>query len=217
MTDNSISPMSQGQGYLVPTVIEQTARGERAFDIYSRLLQDRIIFLGSPIDDTVANLITAQLLFCDFEDPDRDVWMYINSPGGSISACLAVYDTMQFIKPDVSTLVLGTAASAGAVLLAAGASGKRYALPNSTVLIHQPHGGAQGQAIDIEIQAREIIRLRNVIDEILAKHTGQEFEKVSKDTDRDFIMTADAAKDYGMIDEIITHRELAEKQLEQVG
>lgn len=192
------------KNYLVPTVIEQTSRGERAFDIYSRLLQDRIIFLGTPIDDAVANLVTAQLLFCQYEDPDRDIWLYINSPGGSISACLAIYDTMQFVKPDVGTYVLGTAASAAAVILSAGAKGKRFALPNSTVLIHQPHGGAQGQAIDIEIQAREILRLRKLIDEILAKHTGQSLEKVSKDTDRDFIMTAEAAIEYGMIDKIIT-------------
>ncbi|HVE76454.1 MAG TPA: ATP-dependent Clp protease proteolytic subunit [Actinomycetota bacterium] len=196
------------ENYLVPTVVEQTNRGERAFDIYSRLLQDRIIFLGTPIDDTVANLIIAQLLFCNYEDEDQDVRLYINSPGGSVSSTLAIYDTIQFIKPDVTTLVMGMAASGAAVLLAAGAPGKRFALPNSTIMIHQPHmGGLGGQAIDIEIHAKEIIRLRNLIDEVLAKHTGQSIEKVAKDTDRDFIMTSEVAKDYGMIDEIITHKE----------
>jgi len=212
-----VDPDMNPKNYLVPTVLEQTERGERAFDIYSRLLQERIIFLGTPIDDTVANLIIAQLLFCDHIDENKPIWMYINSPGGSASAGMAIYDTMQFVKPDVATIVMGMAASAAAVLLTAGAHGKRYALPNSTVLIHQPHGGAQGQAVDIEIQAKEIGRIRGVIDQILATHTGQSIEKVKKDTDRDFIMTAEAAKDYGMIDEIITHRELTEKKLKQVG
>jgi ATP-dependent Clp protease protease subunit len=194
------------KNYLVPVVVEQTSRGERSFDIYSRLLKDRIVFLGTPIDDAVGNLIMAQLLHLESEDPDKDINLYINSPGGDVSALLAIYDTMQYIKPDVSTLVMGLAASAAAVLLLAGAPGKRYALPNSRVLLHQPHGGAQGQAVDIEIQAREIVRLRELLDGIIAKHTGQTFERVSKDTDRDFILTADEAKDYGVVDEIIAGR-----------
>jgi ATP-dependent Clp protease protease subunit len=194
--------------YLVPVVVEQTNRGERSFDIYSRLLKDRIIFLGTPIDDNVANLITAQLIFCESEDPDRDIWLYINSPGGSITALLAIYDTMQFIKPHVATLCIGQAASAAAVLLAAGEKGKRFALPNSRVLIHQPEaGGVGGQAVDIEIHAREILRMRSLLDNILATHTGQSVEKVSHDTDRDFIMNSGQAKDYGIIDQIITARE----------
>jgi ATP-dependent Clp protease protease subunit len=194
--------------YLVPVVVEQTNRGERSFDIYSRLLKDRIIFLGTPIDDNVANLITAQLIFCESEDPDRDIWLYINSPGGSITALLAIYDTMQFIKPHVATLCIGQAASAAAVLLASGQKGKRFALPNSRVLIHQPEaGGVGGQAVDIEIHAREILRMRALLDKILADHTGQPMEKVSRDTDRDFIMNADQAKEYGIIDQIITARE----------
>jgi ATP-dependent Clp protease protease subunit len=192
--------------YLIPTVVEQTNRGERAFDIYSRLLKDRIIFLGTEVDDNVANLINAQLLFLENEDPDKDVSIYINSPGGSITALLAMYDTMQYIRPDVSTIVMGQAASAAAVMLASGAKGKRYALPHSRVLIHQPSGGAGGQAVDIEIQAREIIRYRRLLDEILALHTGQPVDKISKDSDRDFIMTAEEAKAYGIVDEIITSR-----------
>ena len=196
------------ESYLVPTVIEQTNRGERAFDIYSRLLKDRIIFLGTPIDSAVANLVMAQLLFLESEDPEKDISIYINSPGGEIDGLMAIYDTMQYIKPDVSTICMGLAASAAAVALAAGTKGKRLALPNARILIHQPHGGAQGQAVDIEIQAREIIRMRETLDQILANHTGQSLEKVSKDTDRDFIMTADEAKDYGMIDEVIHSREL---------
>jgi ATP-dependent Clp protease, protease subunit len=199
----SIQPM---QNYLVPVVIEQTSRGERSFDIYSRLLKDRIVFLGTPIDDAVGNLIMAQLLHLESEDPDKDINVYINSPGGDVSALLAIYDTMQYIKPDVSTLVMGLAASAAAVLLLAGAPGKRYALPNARVLLHQPHGGAQGQAVDIEIQAREIVRLRDLLDSIIARHTGQALEKVAKDTDRDFILTADEAKAYGVVDEIISGR-----------
>jgi ATP-dependent Clp protease protease subunit len=194
------------KNYLVPVVVEQTSRGERSFDIYSRLLKDRIVFLGTPIDDNVGNLIMAQLLHLESEDPDKDINLYINSPGGDVSALLAIYDTMQYIKPDVSTLVMGLAASAAAVLLLAGAPGKRYALPNSRVLLHQPHGGAQGQAVDIEIQAREIVRLRELLDGIIARHTGQSFEKVSKDTDRDFILTADEALVYGVVDEIIAGR-----------
>jgi ATP-dependent Clp protease protease subunit len=194
------------KNYLVPVVIEQTSRGERSFDIYSRLLKDRIVFLGTPIDDAVGNLIMAQLLHLESEDPDKDINLYINSPGGDVSTLLAIYDTMQYIKPDVSTLVMGMAASAAAVLLLAGATGKRYALPNSRVLLHQPHGGAQGQAVDIEIQAREIVRLRELLDRIIARHTGQDLEKVSKDTDRDYILTADEAKEYGIVDEIISAR-----------
>jgi ATP-dependent Clp protease protease subunit len=194
--------------YLVPIVIEQTNRGERSFDIYSRLLKERIVFLGTPIDDQVGNLIMAQLLHLESDDPDKDIHLYINSPGGDITSLFAVYDTMQYIKPDVSTIVMGQAASAAAVLLAAGCHGKRYALPHSRVLIHQPHGGAQGQAVDIEIQAKEILRYRKLLDEIMAEHTGQTIEKVSKDTDRDFIMTADQAKDYGVIDEVISTRKI---------
>src|SRR6476646_564874 len=194
---------------LIPMVIERTARGEREFDIYSRLLNERIIFLGTPIDDTVANLIIAQLLHLESEDPDKDISIYINSPGGEITGLFAIYDTMQFIKPDVSTICLGQAASAAAVILASGTPGKRYILPHSRVLIHQPHGGASGQAVDIEIQAKEIVRMRESLDEILAHHTGQEVEKVRSDTDRDFIMGAAEAKEYGIIDEVISNRELA--------
>ncbi len=195
--------------YLVPTVVEQTSRGERGYDIYSRLLKDRIVFLGTPIDDAVGNLIMAQLLHLESEDPDKDVNLYINSPGGDVSALLAIYDTMQYIKCDVSTIVMGLAASAAAVLLLAGAAGKRFALPNSRVLLHQPHGGAQGQAVDIEIQAKEIMRLRSLLEQIISEHTGQPLEKVTKDTDRDFILTAQEAKDYGVVDEILSRRGLA--------
>jgi ATP-dependent Clp protease, protease subunit len=196
--------------YLVPVVIEQTNRGERSFDIYSRLLKDRIVFLGTPIDDQVANLIMAQLIHLESEDPEKDINVYINSPGGDITSLFAVYDTMQYIKSDVSTIVMGQAASAAAVLLAAGTKGKRYALPHSRVLIHQPHGQAGGQAVDIEIQAKEILRYRALLDEILAEHTGQALDKVKKDTDRDFIMTAEQAKDYGIVDDIISSRTLVE-------
>jgi ATP-dependent Clp protease protease subunit len=198
------------KNYLVPVVIEQTNRGERSFDIYSRLLKDRIVFLGTPIDDQVANLVMAQLIHLESEDPDKDINVYINSPGGDITSLFAVYDTMQYIKSDVSTIVMGQAASAAAVLLAAGTSGKRYALPHSRVLIHQPHGQAGGQAVDIEIQAKEILRYRQLLDEILARHTGQPLDKVKKDTDRDFIMTAEQAKEYGIVDEIISSRTLVE-------
>jgi ATP-dependent Clp protease protease subunit len=197
------------RNYLVPTVIEQTNRGERAFDIYSRLLKERIIFLGTPIDDTVSNLMIAQLLHLESEDPDKDISIYINSPGGEITGLFAIYDTMQYIKPEVQTICVGQAASAAAVLLAAGAPGKRYALPHARVLIHQPHGGASGQAVDIEIQAKEIARMRQTLDELLAHHTGQPTERVRNDTDRDFIMSALEAKEYGMIDEVISNRELA--------
>jgi ATP-dependent Clp protease, protease subunit len=199
------------QNYLVPIVIEQTNRGERSFDIYSRLLKDRIVFLGTPIDDNVANLVMAQLIHLESEDPDKDINLYINSPGGEITGLFAVYDTMKFIKCDVSTVVMGQAASAAAVLLAAGASGKRYALPHSRVLIHQPHGGAQGQAVDIEIQAKEILRYRQLLDEILSEHTGQPLDKIKRDTDRDFIMTAEQAKEYGIIDEIFSTRKATAK------
>jgi len=193
-----------------PTVIERDSRGvERSYDVYSRLLKDRVIFLGTPIDDTVANIIIAQLLHLESEDADKDVSIYINSPGGEITGLFAIYDTMQFIKCDVHTICVGQAASAAAVLLAAGAHGKRFILPHSRVLIHQPHGGASGQAVDIEIQAKEIVRMRESLDQLLAYHTGQTVEKVAKDTDRDFIMSALEAKEYGIVDEVITSRELA--------
>ncbi len=189
---------------LVPMVIEQTSRGyERAYDIYSRLLKDRIIFIGTPVDDFVANLIIAQMLFLQMEDANKDICVYINSPGGSVTAGLAIYDTIQFLKPDVATYCVGQAASMGALLLAAGTKGKRYALPNSRVMIHQPWGGAQGAAIDISIQAKEILKLRDKINEILAHHTGQTLEKIQKDTDRDYFMSAQESKDYGLIDEVI--------------
>jgi ATP-dependent Clp protease, protease subunit len=197
------------KNYLVPTVIEQTNRGERAFDIYSRLLKERIIFLGTPIDDAVSNLLIAQLLHLESEDPDKDISIYINSPGGEITALFAIYDTMQYIKPAVQTICVGQAASAAAVLLAAGTKGKRFALPHARILIHQPHGGVSGQAVDIEIQAKEIIRMRELLDRLLAHHTGQTVEKVGHDTDRDFIMSAPEGKEYGIIDEVITNRELA--------
>ena len=196
--------------YLVPTVIEQTNRGERAFDIYSKLLKERIIFLGTPIDDTVANLVMAQFLHLEAEDADKDINLYINSPGGEITGLFAIYDTMQFIKPEIATYCMGQAASAAAVLLAAGTRGKRHSLPHARILIHQPYGGAAGQAADIEIQAKEITRMRELLERVLAHHTGQPIEKVAKDTDRDFIMSADEAKDYGLIDEVIVTRELAE-------
>jgi ATP-dependent Clp protease protease subunit len=200
--------MNEMSNYLVPVVVEQTSRGERSFDIYSRLLKERIVFLGTPIDDAVGNLIMAQLLHLESEDPDKDINLYINSPGGDITALFAIYDTMQYIKPDVSTIVMGQAASAAAVLLLAGTHGKRYALPHSRVLLHQPHGGAQGQAVDIEIQAKEILRYRRLLDELIAKHTGQSIDKVSKDTDRDYILTAEEAVAYGVVDEVITSRKI---------
>jgi ATP-dependent Clp protease protease subunit len=197
------------KSYLVPTVIEQTNRGERAFDIYSRLLKERIIFLGTPIDDAVSNLLIAQLLHLESEDPDKDISIYINSPGGEITGLFAIYDTMQYIKPDVQTICVGQAASAAAVLLAAGTKGKRFALPHARILIHQPHGGASGQAVDIEIQAKEIIRMRELLDQLLAHHTGQDVAKIAHDTDRDFIMSAPEGREYGIIDEVISNRELA--------
>jgi ATP-dependent Clp protease protease subunit len=199
--------------YLVPMVIEQTNRGERSFDIYSRLLKERIIFLGTPVNDEIANLIMAQLLHLEGEDPEKDIHLYINSPGGSVTSLLAIFDTMEFIKPDVSTICMGQAASAAAVLLAAGRPGKRFALPHSRILIHQPSGGAEGQSADIEIQAREIQRIRELLDRILAEKTGQPIEKVSRDTDRDFIMTAEDARAYGIIDEVIVSRKLQEQAL----
>jgi ATP-dependent Clp protease, protease subunit len=196
-------PIMTPRDLLVPNVIEQTPRGERGMDIYSRLLKERIIFIGTPIDDTVANLVVAQLLFLQSEDATKDISIYINSPGGSVYAGLAIYDTMQYLKPDVSTFCMGMSMSMGAVLLAAGAKGKRYALPNSTILIHQPLGGAEGQATDIEITAREIIRLRTTIYDILVKHTGQTMERIKLDSDRNFYMTADTAKEYGIVDDIL--------------
>ncbi len=190
----------------VPIVVEQSNRGERAYDIWSRLLKDRIIFLGGPIDDTVANLIIAQLLFLESEDPDKDVQMYINSPGGSVTSGLAIYDTMQYIKPDVATICLGSAASMGALLLSSGAKGKRYALPYSRIMVHQPWGGAQGQASDVEIHAREILRLRELLNDILASNTGQPMAKIQQDTERDYFMSSVQAKEYGIIDSIMSRR-----------
>ena len=195
----------RADNYVVPTVFEQTSRGERYFDIYSRLLKDRIIFLGTPIDDTIANLIMAQLLHLESDDPDKDIFLYINSPGGSITSLFAIYDTMQYIKPDVNTVCMGMAASAAAVILAGGAEGKRYALPHARVMLHQPHGGAQGQASDIEI----IVQMREQLNQILADHTGQEYEKIAQDTERDYWMLAEEAKEYGAIDGVLTRRELA--------
>ena len=195
------------QNQLVPMVVEQTNRGERAYDIFSRLLKDNIIFIGTPIDDGVANLAIAQMLFLEAEDPDKDIQLYLNSPGGSITAGFAIYDTMQFIRPDVQTICIGQAASIAAVLLAAGAKGKRYSLPNSRILIHQPSGGSQGQATDIRIQAEEILRMRELTSQIIAKHTGQSYDTVERDVERDKIMSAVQAKDYGLIDEVIAHRE----------
>jgi ATP-dependent Clp protease protease subunit len=205
----------RAQNYLVPTVIESSNRGERAYDLYSRLLRERIIFLGTPVDDTVANLVCAQMLFLESEEPDKEIHLYINSPGGDITALFAIYDTLKFIKPDVSTFCYGQAASAAAVLLAAGAPGKRFALPHARILLHQPWGGVEGQASDIELQAKEILRMRDLLTSMLAEDTGQTHEKVTKDTDRDFIMTADEAVTYGVIDEIITSRTIA--PLEAIG
>ena len=191
---------------LVPMVIEQTNRGERAYDIYSRLLNERIIFLGTPIDDHVANLIIAQMLFLEADDPEQDIFLYINSPGGYVTSGLALYDTMQYIRPDVSTICIGQAASMGSLLLTAGAKGKRYSLPHARIMIHQPAGGFQGQATDIEIQAREILRIKEALDTIMAKHTGQDLERIKRDTDRDFFMSGEQAKEYGLVDDVITVR-----------
>jgi ATP-dependent Clp protease protease subunit len=193
---------------LVPMVIEQTSRGERSYDLYSRLLSGRIVFLGTQVDDASANLIMAQLLYLESEDPDKDINLYINSPGGSVTALLGIYDTMQYIRSQVSTTCLGFAASAAAVILAGGATGKRFALPHSTVLLHQPHGGAQGQSVDIDIQAREILRMRSLVNQILARHTGQPLEKIVRDTDRDFILSAEQAVEYGVVDEILTSHQV---------
>jgi ATP-dependent Clp protease, protease subunit len=190
----------------IPIVVEQTGRGERAYDIYSRLLKDRIVFLGTVITDDVANLITAQLLFLESEDPERDIYFYINSPGGSVTSGLAIYDTMEYVKPHISTVCVGQAASMGALLLAAGAKGKRYALPHSRIMIHQPLGGFQGQATDVDIQAREILRMREELNNILVKHTGQSVKKIEKDTDRDFFMSGKQAQEYGLVDDVIANR-----------
>jgi len=198
------------QSYLVPTVVEQTNRGERAFDLYSRLLKENIVFIGTPIDDAIANLICAQLLHLESENPDRDISLYINSPGGDINSLFAIYDTMQYIKPDLTTICFGQAASAAAVLLAAGTPGKRLALPHSRVLIHQPYAGAQGQVSDIELASREIQRLKAQLEEILARHTGQDASRIHDDTDRDYVMTAEEAKEYGIIDEVIEQRDLVD-------
>ncbi len=192
---------------LIPMVVEQTSRGERAYDIFSRLLKDRILFIGTPIDDAESNLIIAQLLFLEAEDPDKDIHLYINSPGGSVTASLAIYDTMQYIKPAIETICMGQAASGAALLLSAGAKGKRYALPHARIMIHQPYGGAQGQASDIQIQAKEILRMRQELDRIIANHTGQPLERIEKDSDRDFFMSPEEAKEYGLIDEVIYSRD----------
>ena len=202
--------MQDFSNYIIPQVIEQTNRGERGMDIYSRLLSQRIIFLGTPVNDEIANLIMAQLLHLESEDPDKDIALYINSPGGSITSLFAIYDTMHYIKPDVTTICMGQAASAAAVLLAAGTKGKRFALPHSRILLHQPSGGAQGQASDIEVVAREILRMRDLLNELLADATGQTAEKIGEDTDRDFVLTAQAAKEYGIVDEIIDTRSRAD-------
>ena len=200
--------MIRGEGVLIPTVIEQTSRGERAFDIYSRLLKERVVFLGTPIDDAVANLLIAQLLFLEAEAPDKDIALYVNSPGGAATALFAIYDTMTSIRSDVATYCLGQAASAAAVILAAGVAGKRFALPNARVLIHQPHGGIEGQSADIEIHAKEILRQRRRMEEILAEHTGQPIERIKADTDRDFILGAEEARAYGLVDHVVSKRSL---------
>ncbi len=202
MMKQIITPTNQ----LVPMVIESTHRGERAYDIYSRLLKDRIIFIGTQVDDLMSNLIIAQLLFLESDDPEKDIFMYINSPGGSVTAGLAIYDTMQYVRPDVCTFCMGQAASMGALLLAAGAAGKRFALPHSRILIHQPLGGVQGQATDIDIQAREILRLREELNQILARHTKQSLKKIQQDTERDYFMSGLEAKEYGIIDEVVEYR-----------
>jgi ATP-dependent Clp protease protease subunit len=196
--------------YLVPTVVEQTNRGERAFDLFSRLLKEHIIFLGTPIDDTIANLVCAQLLHLESENPDKDINIYINSPGGDVNAMFAIYDTMMYIRPSVSTICYGQAASAAAVLLAAGAEGKRLALPHSRIIIHQPYAGAQGMASDIEIAASEIQRIKDQLEAVLARHTGQPVERINRDTDRDYVMTAEQAKDYGLIDEVLLSRDIVD-------
>jgi len=203
--------MTDTYNQLVPIVVEKTSRGERSYDIYSRLLKDRIIFIGSAVDDHMANLIIAQLLFLESDEPDQDIYLYINSPGGQVSSGMAIYDTMQYIKPDVQTICIGQAASMGAMLLAAGAPKKRFALPHSRIMIHQPSGGFQGQHTDIEIQAKEITRIRAILDSILAKHSGKSVDQVNKDTERDHYLTADEAKTYGLIDNVISNRDEAQK------
>ena len=203
--------MTETYNQLVPIVVEQTSRGERSYDIYSRLLKDRIIFIGSAVDDHMANLIIAQLLFLESDEPDQDIYLYINSPGGQVSSGMAIYDTMQYIKPDVQTICIGQAASMGAMLLAAGAQKKRFALPHSRIMIHQPSGGFQGQHTDIEIQAKEITRIRAILDSILAKHSGKSVDQVNKDTERDHYLTADEAKTYGLIDNVISNRDEVQK------
>lgn len=207
------APPSPATNYLVPTVIEQTNRGERAFDIYSRLLQQRIVFLGTPVNDEIANVVMAQLIHLEGEDPDKDINLYINSPGGSITSLFAIYDTMAYIQCDVSTICMGQAASAAAVLLAAGTPGKRFALPHSRILLHQPSGGAEGQAADIEVLAQEILRLRDLLNSLLAEKTGQDVERIARDTDRDFILDAEGAKDYGIVDKIISRRRAQQEAL----
>lgn len=202
---------------LIPMVIEQSSRGERAYDIYSRLLKDRIIFLGTAINDEIANLLIAQLLFLESEDPEKDINFYVNSPGGVVTAGLAVYDTMQYIQPDIATVCIGQAASMGAVLLAAGAKGKRYALPNARIMIHQPMGGSQGQASDIAIQAKEILRMRDALNDILVHHTGQPMEQIEKDTDRDFFMSGADARDYGLVDHVMANRDDLDRLAEKEG
>ena len=209
---SSFDVYSTNPSSVVPMVVEQSGLGERAFDIYSRLLRERIVFLGTPVDDTVADSIVAQLLFLDAEDPEKDIQLYINSPGGSVTAGMAIYDTMQQIRPDVVTICFGLAASMGAFLLTAGAQGKRMALPSSRIMIHQPLGGAQGQAVDIEIQAKEILYHKRTLNQLLAHHTGQPFEKIEADTERDFFMSADEAKDYGLIDQVITRQNLPKSE-----
>jgi len=216
MTEDRVPPIrakEKTMSYLVPMVIEQTGRGERAYDIYSRLLKDRIVFVGTPIDDVIANLIIAQVLFLQMEDPDKDINMYINTPGGSVTAGLAIYDTMQFVKCDVATYCIGQAASMGALLLGAGAKGKRYSLPYSRIMIHQPWGGAQGTATDISIHAKEILKLKDQLNQILTKHTGQPIERIEKDTDRDYFMSALEAREYGIVDHVIESKsDLKEKK-----
>ena len=208
--------MTDTYNQLIPIVIEQTSRGERSYDIYSRLLKDRIIFLGMGVDDNLANVIIAQMLFLESDAPDQDIYLYVNSPGGQVSSGMAVYDTMQYIKPDVQTICIGQATSMGALLLSAGAKGKRFALPHARIMIHQPTGGFQGQHTDIEIQAKEISRIREILDEILARHSGQNAKKVRKDTERDNYMTGEEALKYGLIDKLITKREETEKKKEQI-
>ncbi len=203
----------RASNYLVPMVVEQSSRGERSYELYSRLLRDRIIFIGTPIDDAVANLVSAQMLFLESEDQDKDINLYINSPGGDITALFAIYDTMKYVRSDKSTFCFGQAASAAAVLLAAGTKGKRFALPHARVLLHQPYGGAAGQASDIELQAKEILRMRDMLNEMLAEDTGQSIERIQRDTDRDFIMSAAEARDYGIIDEVITSREAIDQMV----